>query len=346
MITYKRSCWIVILTAGLFFSNAFLANAQIVYEDKSSSNGFGGMGAFESTAKVFLTDEMRRKETSTTFTGALMKHFNAKGKNVEITRMDREVFWNFETSGKTYTEIPFAKFKEMLEQNPLANMPNMKPTQPEEKGQSEYDWEKPVIKVTEGQKANVNGFNCKNYIVTMTIVGTHRQTSVKDTMIWVSDLWNSVVKATAMAKMEEFDIRLMKKLGLDELANSGIGNIMAAYKDYFKELSEETSKLEGYPIKTSTRMTASDHAKEVRKKEGEEVSQEQNADMTDVRSALGGFFGKKAKSMVQKDKASGSAQKEVFQFAHEIVSIQKQDISADNFEVPAGLKKKDLPEMK
>lgn len=342
MKTIKYFITALILIISFSFIQINDSYSQIVYQEVTTSNGFYGMGAFKSKATVFLSVDKRRSESKTEFMGSFMKHFNPKGKEVQITRLDREFFWRYNTQEKKYVETPFAMIRKMFEEGKtdemFKTMPSMSGKQPEDE-QTEYSWEKPVVKVREGQTRMVNKFKCKNYIVKVTTVGTHRKTGIKDTITFVSDIWNSLVKAKAMVMMESFNNRLAEKLGFEHTESSGLARILASYKDFFKALRKEMKKLKGYPVKNTTRMIMTNHARRSGKSGDDKIARDQQVDVSNLGNALSGLLGKKAKSMAKQKAQKNSGSREVFQFTHEIKSIRKQDIAADQFEVPNGYQK-------
>lgn len=328
---------------------AMTAFSQIIIEEESSSNGFRGMMAFKSTNTTELTPTAKRQVSETKFTGSFMKHFNSNNASVEITRLDKEVIWNLDTKKKTYTEFSFAQFKEMMSQG--MEQPEM-PAQAEseEVDESEYEWEKPVVIVIPGEgNEKINGFKCKNYIVKVITVGKHKQTGIKDTMTVISDMWNTTADAKALTMLKEFQQNMMTKLGMDQ-SMKGMGQMMAAYGEYFKELSKETAKIEGYSIRTTTRMTSTTHVQAAQKKDAPKEEEAEGTDVDLNKNPVGGLLGGFAKKMARKKMAAKKesdtgAEKELFQFTNEIKSIKMADFAAGTFDIPADYKKTESPMM-
>jgi hypothetical protein len=318
--------------------------AQVYYEQTTVSNGFSGNMAFTSQTNVFLISSAKYETTDTKFTGSFMKHFNAKSNRAEITRLDKECFWSVDFDKKTYTETTFAQLKKMFEEMAA---PAAEPEAKEEAAvdESEYEWEEPVIKVTEGGTKKINGFNCKNYILKFLTVGKHKQTGIRDTMAFVSDMWNSVVEAKAMTLIKEFDQNLGKKLGFDK-PDMVMGPMLASYKEYFEKISDETQKLKGYPVQNALQMTTTNHVKAAAKTETAEPAEEESIDLSKnpVGGMLGGFGKKLAKNQMKKRSANTGAASEVFKFTVELKVLKMEDISAGKFDVPAGFKKVETPQ--
>jgi len=328
---------------NLIFSLLFLflianVNAQVTYQEEMTSNGLSGMMAFKSTSTTYLTETAKNQTSEMEFTGSFMKHVASKSKSASIVRLDKEVFWDLNIGKKEYTEMTFAEFKKMIKEGMSTEpMPPAQGQEGEKTNEDEYEWEKPVVKVTKGEKTqNVNGFKCQNYSIQVTTVGKHKKTGIKDTILVVNDLWNSVVMASAIEKMKDFHQNLAKTLGFDQ-PSKGMGAIFSAYKDYLEKIAAEASKLEGYPVKSTMRMTMTSHAQKSLEKKDEK---EEKSDV-DLSNPVGGLLGGFAKKMAKKqmeNKSTGGA-KEVFQFSNELKSIKVGDVAADKFEIPSGFKK-------
>jgi hypothetical protein len=275
-----------------------------------------------------------------------MKHMSPKGTSIEITRLDKKLFWNFNDKDKKYTEMTFAEYKKLLEEGKLTPpMPGQE--EPKKDEQGEYEWQEPVVKVKDlGDPQKINNFACKHFLVTVTTIGKHRTTGKLDTLLFSSDMFNSVNVGKAMKLISDFDLRLAEALGLTKADNMAMAQVAAQYAQQLKKLTAEMRKLEGYPIRTDMVFSMTTHAKAVQKTEDAKVEEEKPAEATDVKGALGGMFGKKIKDMAKAkaDKPKGDAnRKELFQSTYELKSLAAGDVPADQFEVPADykLQKKD-----
>lgn len=329
-----------LLMIAILFS-ATIGFSQVIYEEVVTSDGLGGMMAFKSTSKTFLTPTARRQTSKTEFTGSFLKHFNQNSANVDITRLDKELFWNIDLKKKQYTETTFAEIRKMFEKGMDEQaMPGQrgKPDEADEIDEDEYEWEKPVVKVLRGKKTKkINGFKCKRFVVKVIVVGKHKKTGIRDTMMVVNDMWNSVVVAKAMKQIQDFNKKMVKKMGM-ERPMQGLTQIFASYKEYFKEMSKEVEKLEGYPIRSKVKMTSTNHVQAASKKSAS-PEEDNTVDLSKnpMGGLLGGFAKKMMKQKTQKTQTSGA--KQLFQFVTELKSLKMGSIQADKFQVPAGCKK-------
>jgi hypothetical protein len=337
----KKSGFIVtsVIFAALLYTAAL--QAQVTYETSTTSRGFLGMGGFTATSKIMIQGDARRQENQMQFTGTIMKHLSPKGTTVDITRLDKELFWNFNDKDKKYTETTFAEYKKLFEEGKMT-MPM--PGQEEEKpaDQQEYEWQEPVVKVKDlGDQQKINNFSCKHYLVTVTTIGKHKATGKLDTLLVSADMFNSVNVGKAMKQISDFDLRLLKALGLDKLDNSALQMVAARYALQMKKLAEEMRKIEGYPVRTEMLFTMTTHAMAAQKPAETAEKEEESTPPTDVKGALGGMFGKKLKEMAKAKAAKSEGdpnRKELYQSVHELVTIAVGDVPADQFEVPAGYK--------
>ncbi len=317
--------------------------AQVSWETVTTSNGFLGQGAFRSITQNFLQNDAQRTVSKFEFTGSIMKHFSPRGMNSEITRLDKDLFWRFNDQKKTYTESTFSMMKQMFDQgiSEYEAPKNMGTSQPqEEESDSEYDWEKPKIDVKKlSGSQNISGFECQPYLVTVTTVGTHKATGIKDTLLFVSHVWSSKKAEDAMQKVKDFNKRLVKKLGFTRQGNRGFAMITGQYMEQLKEVQDRVSKIDGYPIKTDMRMTMTNHVKKAKgASEGTNDEETPQVSLDDLKSSLGGLFGRKmkkaAKKKAAKKKASGAA--EIFQSTTLIKNIKAGNVNSKLFVVPAG----------
>ena len=339
----KRINLLIILIISLCCVSAL--SSQVVYEEQVASNGFMGMMAFKSTSKVMLTSNAKRETVNLKFTGSFMKHFNAGGApTADITRLDKELFWNVNIDKKEYVETSFTDIRKMFEQGQSTDMMPPIQGQEEEKDEvdeSEYEWEKPVIKVIKGKKPKtINGFKCNRYVIKMTMVGKHKETGIRDTLIVLNDTWNTKSISSEMKEVENFNKKLVAKLGF-ERPMKGLGQIFSAYKEQMKDINKEVEKLEGYSIKNTVKMTSTNHAKEAQNKSaGGSEDNEESIELgkNPLSGMLGGFAKKMAKKKMKKQTSKSTA-KEVFQFTRELKSVKRVNIPATSFNIPAGYKK-------
>jgi len=322
---------------------------QITYKTKVTSYGFRGMGAFESTATTFLQGDAQRTDAKLKFTGKFMKMFSPKGMTTGIVRLDKEVIWNFTDKKKKYTEQTFDEIRKTFEEYGEAGYAQPMPTDDSdsEDYEADYEWSKPVVKVKNlDEKKTINGFNCQHYLASVTTIGTHIETGIKDTMLFVSDLWNAKNVSNKMDSVDDFSKRYIKAIGFELPENQGLSMIGGMYKDQMQTLGDEISKLKGYPIVNDMKLTMTQNLASVEQEDVEEEEpEEENLSMRDIQRNFGGLLGKKVMKDVldKKEKETTEEPKkatvaELFHMNSEVLSIKEGSISSDKFETPKGYK--------
>ena len=342
---YKK---IIMIVTFLIISQAIFG--QITYKTKVTSYGFQGMGAFESTTKTFLQGDAQRTDTKLKFTGAFMKMLSPKGTVTNIIRLDRELVWNFDDKKKKYTEQTFDEMRAVFEEyGETGYSQDMQGSSTDEDYEEEYKWSKPVVKVENLKETkSINEFSCQHYLASVTTVGTHIETGIKDTMLFVSDLWNANNVSKKMELEYEFNKRYLKAIGIDIPDNQGLAMIAGMYKEHMQTLADKISKLNGYPIVNDMKLTMTKNLASVEQEEmDEEEPEEESLSMRDIQRNFGGLLGKKvAKDIFDKkaEKKTEEPQKatvsELFHMKSQVLSINEGSISADVFEVKKGYKLK------
>jgi len=340
----KKGFFVLMLLLAAFQ----IVHAQTTFETALSSNGFYGNGAYTSTTKTFIQGDSKRTATEFKFTGAVMKHLSPKGTDIEITRLDKKVFWKFNNKKKEYTEIPFEQMKELLESSSSAMQQSPQGQDAGEEQQadeSEYEWQEPKVEVKKiAGNQNVNGFNCDQYLGTVRTIGRHKQTGVLDTMLFKADIWSSKSAMKDMQVVTDFEKRLADALGLSVENSRSFAQLMSQYKDQTETLMNEMKKIDGYSIKTDMNFTITTHAMKSGQ-DDEEIESEEEGDqiaLDDIKGSLGGLFGKKlaqkAAENVAKPKPEGAV--EIFQFTSEVKKIKTGSVDSKMFEVPEKYKLK------
>jgi len=339
-----------IIAIGIFLMLSQVIFGQITYKTKVISDGFRGMGAFESTTTTFLQGDAQRSDAKLKFTGRFMKMLSPKGTTTGIIRLDKEVIWNFTDKKKKYTEQTFDEIRKTFEEYGEAGYGEPMPSDDSsnEDYEADYEWSKPIVKVKNlGENKNINGFNCQNYLASVTTVGTHIETGIKDTMLFVSDLWNAKNVSPKMDLVNDFNNRYMKAVGFDVPENQGLAMIAGMYKKHMQTLGDEVSKLKGYPIVNDMKMTMTNNLSSVKQEEEEEEEPEENLSMRDIQRDFKGLLGKKMmkdvfdkKAEEKTEESQKSSVSELFHMKSEVLSINEGSVAAEVFEVKKGYKLK------
>jgi hypothetical protein len=205
------------LLCALVLGVAAPAGADVVIERYSRSDGFAGMGGFESTSVTVTAATAQREESKMKFTGgflAALQKMAGIGDSVRITRLDRDVVWTLEPEKKTYTEQPLTA---RGERERAARSPGQRPAKKEGEP-SDVVVTKNEFKVEKtGAHKVINGFPCDEYLMTWTLETLNQKTKETGKSLMTNHLWttpeSSEIRA-AQAEEQAYHQAYVKKLGL------------------------------------------------------------------------------------------------------------------------------------
>ena len=312
------------------------AMADLKMETITRASMLTGLGSTEVSAVTQYQGDKRFEDHTTKMVGGIGGMLAGKPQtSVAITRLDKDMVWELNPPKKTYTERPI----------PLPagteTKADRKQSGPEQKP---YKIVKSELKVTKtGAAKDINGFACKEYLITWEVVMEDTASKGKVTQVMTTDLWNTPLtdKLKRAQQVEtEFNRSYVKKLGVEmspqETDRLGAGMLTSMYgldpketAGKLEEVGKEMAKVEGYPIVTEVKWQVKNDSA-AKKPEPKEEPEEPP-------TSLGGFIGNKiAKSIApSKPKEEGV----MFSSYQEVKSISLDAVPETTFEVPDGYKK-------
>jgi hypothetical protein len=324
------------------------AGADAVIERYSRSDGFAGLGGFESTTVETTSAAAQRDETRFKFTsgflGALQK-MAGFGDNVRITRLDRDLVWVLDPEKRTYTEQPLTAKGERQR-----TMPGQRP--PRERAEpSDVVVTRNELKVEKtGAQKTINAFPCEEYLVTWVVETRNQKTGETGKSLMTNRLWTTSETAeirAVQAEEQAYSQAYLKKLGL-EMSPVEAQRFLAGLAGLTEEeqqralakLGAEMGKVQGYPIVSQLEWTAEGIAGAPPAREGAPP-----AGGAGGQPALGELFGKLLGGGARK--SGGGAQTTappagperrgpLFGFYTEVKSLRTVPAEPARFEVPAG----------
>ncbi|HEX7401828.1 MAG TPA: hypothetical protein VF369_06595 [candidate division Zixibacteria bacterium] len=347
------ACAIMLFTAGA-------ALADVTVQKLVKSGGMGGFGAFETTEKMMISGDKECTREITKYSGKFSSLMNKGAKEtISITRLDKELIWNVDNDKKTYTELTFEQMKQMME-SMSALLSN--PAKQDSLRQAMEQLSTTVDVKKTGEKKTVAGLECERVI--LSLEGVHVDTiwNTTDTTWVKNDVWITPMK-NVPSELYDFDMKMAEKMGFTE--GGPMAGLLNQYADAMKKLQDKLKELNGYPLASTFSIVTTTHAQEKQKGEvkPEEVTEQETEEETpvtekkDVKSALGGLFGKKAKEEAKKKEAEKQQEKAaqeqaqlgqpktVMEVNSETQSIETSGIDASTFEIPAGYKKVEMKGM-
>ena len=316
--------WLCAL-CGVLFAGAFSAQADVSRKHKSSSQSWG---AYESTSADYYQADRSAEESTTQWTRGLMKTMSG-GKpiqSVSITRLDKELVWQLDPKKKTYTEMTFAEFRDMLKQGQEEMTEGEEGADTVQVPEDQYDWT--VEAKSDPSPKTINGWTCRNMRAVAT--GVNRA-ETQDTGWIMMDAWNSM-DVPGGDEIAAFSMAYLKALGLDETAlTPGLTSAAMLYQKQFSALAEEMKKAPGEPVTSTIEIKRRQLVgPSIGKAVGEAAKEEIMGKLP---------FGKKKEKKPEEPRWEHKVK---FSVTTELTEASVGPVDAAKFEVPAGyeLKKK------
>lgn len=360
----------LLLAVPALLALAVSAHAAVVMQEKTVSSGFGGFGNGTSERTIVIAGDRSRTDESSTYTGRF-KTIAGGGKprtSAEITRLDREVFWNLDPAKKQYSELTFAQLREQLAKGMAEAQSEM--AKPDARKPDDVVTTFKVDVKRTGKKETINGFAAEQFIVTLTATSKDKSSGQEvGTYTMTMDQWLSTA-VPGQAEAQAYYKQLAAKLGMDPQLQRAAGAAMAMYGDAMKEIAAKMKDMKGYPVRSTLtvqlgavltpeqqaeleKKKAAEQqaaAEEKKKKDAEKDAAAQgNAARSlasgDAGGAVSGFLGRRLAKAAEK-KANASAQSNAgtpgssasITVVTDLVSVTTGATTA-SFDVPSDFKK-------
>jgi hypothetical protein len=214
-------------------SAVMIAQADVVRETTSSST-IASLGSNEGTTTNYFAGDRNTAESAVKWSAGFMKTIT-RGKPAEsstITRIDKEVVWTLDLKKKTYTEMTFAEFREMLKKGMAEEAPPEEDTE-EPAREDAYEW---TVSDSSNTEPKTIRWVCRNAHVIATGVN---KGDPNDMVIIRVNTWNSE-EVPGSQEIAEYYARYLKALGLNDLALTP--GLLAAAQTYAKKMEEVLDK--------------------------------------------------------------------------------------------------------
>jgi hypothetical protein len=299
------------------------ANADVTRKQTVTSQF---MGANEGTTIEYYSGDMHTSESTTKWTSGMMKTMSG-GKPVEsstIVRLDKQLVWTINPKDKTYTEMTFDQFREMMKKG-IATADSAQKEHPDTTSEDMYTWM--VDDKSETGPKTIHGWECKNVHIEATGVNKH---DPQDKVLITINTWNSS-DVPGAKEIQDFGARYVKALGLDQVAlTPGLSQATMFYQKQFQQLMDAAKKAPGEAVQSLMEI-----------KRNQLKSPDLGKAMAEgAKSELMGKlpFGKKKQE--PKEEKPEYELKVKFSATSELTEASTSAVDATKFEVPAGYKLK------
>lgn len=314
-------------------------------ESTFKTGGIKGAGAAEGAMTKRYQGAKMYEGMSSKFTGAILSRLAGGSENINITRVDKGVYWSIDPKNRTYSESPIEAFQ--------------KKESPRERG----DKEKPSARITKseftvkktGASEMINGFPCEEYLLTWLLEWEEIETKAKSRSTMTTHLWTTPETATirkAQAEENAFHKAYAQKLGVSlspeeakQMGMSAFAAVSGAPQDEIEKglirMKSEMSKIKGYPIRSVVSWTTESEKGAASARE-EAPSSESTPDLPGGISGI--LSGLKGRILPKKgeEKPSPAAGKDApfFTSTTEVKSISIDSVATEVFEIPVGYTRK------
>lgn len=293
-----------------------------------------GMMETEQSTKSEIRTQMKSEYDVTTIhvplVGAKTSH------KTTITRIDKGVYWTLDHDKKTWSEDSI-KMPEVGAET-KASTPGQADTV------KDYRVIKSELTVRKlDSTKTINGFPCIGYVATWTLVTEKTKTKEQSTSIMTLTEWTTTpTDAIKQAQADEdaFNKALAARLGLVITTEQGqllgtqylttLGMSDKEMQDKLKTVGSELSKIQGYPIVTEVKWNVPGDTAVKNKPESEPPQ-------SPGPTSLSGLMNKALQAKLTPKPTEPSL---VFSSYLEVKSIKVGAVADNDFEVPAGYKRK------
>jgi hypothetical protein len=341
----KRAVISCFCGVALLFLSVTILRAEVKTEEKSlvKFEGMMGrmMGMFAGKAAkegIINTNAVKgnRKMTVNDTSGSIID-------------LDEQKIYELDMKKKTYEVVTFEEMRRRLQeaQDKAAKMAKEEPKQePKQEQQAGKQMEVEFSLKESGQKKDINGFNCREVVMTITTHEKGKTIEQAGGIVMTSHIWLApMIHATK--EIAEFDKRYWEALrgpiGFGDMQQMAMMAAMyPGMKEMMSKMQAENVNMDGTPILTEmvtetvrgTEQVSSSEQKQDASKESE------SGGLTSIRG-IGGMLGRK---MARKKEEEPPADKPknrstVFTTNHELIKVSTS-VSASDLAIPPGFKEK------
>jgi hypothetical protein len=331
------------LVAACLLAGGGLAAADVKTDEKTAVKLEGMLGTM---AGMFGGKAMKEGLVSTVAVKG-DRRFRGDENMAEIVDLNEEKVYQVDLRKKTYTVMTFAEIRKRMEEarrKAEEQMAKSKPEQkagPDEKGREmEMDFD---IKET-GQKRAINGFDCREVVMTVTVREKGKTLEQNGGLVLTSSQWLAP-KIAALDEVAQFELRYAQKLAGPTMAAQAeqLAAALAMYPGIasaMNKLRTEGVKFDGTAIQTVSTFDA------VASAEQQKQQAEAKSDEGSTPTGIGGLMGGLGRKMMKKKEPEGGAanatpgRARIMTMTNEVLKVTPS-ATAEDVAIPAGFKLKD-----
>jgi hypothetical protein len=346
-----RSHLLASCVAGLLASAA--AHADVTMQEQMSLSGSGmmKMANMSGTTTTVISGDRARTESNMRFESAMMRTFaGGAGDHVEIVRLDQDKIYSLNPKKKTYTETTFAEQRAKMQEAMEAMNKGQASQQQATSGvdESECEWSDPKSEVKRtGEKALIGGFQAERVTVTATQSCRNKQNGQVCDFGLALDQWIAP-GFEASSEAQKYQLAYAEKLGLGAASSRDFAeraqSMFGRYKGIWSELGTKMAELnlKGYAVKSSFGLgVGGPQCQSTQQTQAQGGPQSPPSIGGALGGALGGMFKKKQEQpqAAAPPPTMPGGLMPLMTMSTELVSISRDAVSPQSFEVPTDYKK-------
>ena len=347
-----RSHLLASCVAGVLASAA--AHADVTMQEQMSLSGSGmmKMANMSGTTTTVISGTRARTESNMRFESAMMRTFaGGAGDQVEIVQLDQDKIYSLNTKKKTYTETTFAEQRAKMQEAMDAMNKGQASQQQATSGvdESECEWSEPKSEVKRsGEKALIGGFQAERVTVTATQSCRNKKNGQVCDFGIALDQWLAP-GFEASSEAQKYQLAYAEKLGLGAASSRDFAeraqSMFGRYKGIWSELGTKMAELnlKGYAVKSSFGLgVGGPQCQSTQETQAQGGPQSPPSIGGALGGALGGMFKKKQEqpqAAAAPPPTMAGGLMPLMTMSTELVSISRDAVSPQSFEIPADYKK-------
>jgi hypothetical protein len=326
------------------------AYADVTIEERVSVGGLMKIVNMSGTTVTTIAGDRARSDSNLQFESGMLRVLaRGAGQTTEIVRLDQDKIYTLDTKRKTYSETTFAEQRAQMQAAMQQSQEAQASQQQAASGvdESQCEWSEPKTEVKKsGEQALIAGYQAERVTITATQSCKDKKSGQVCDFGLSLDQWIAP-KFEASAETLAYQRAYAEKLGLNAAASRDFAeraeSMFGRYKGIWSEIAKQMREMKGYPVKSSFGLGIGG----AQCQGGPQQAQSSGGSAppsigSALGGALGGMFGKK------KEAAPAAAPVNTLPgglvpfltISGELVSVNRNPVPPQTFEVPANFKKK------
>jgi len=303
---------------------------DVVITQKINSSMMGGFINMNGTMVTSISVDRQRVDTE--MKSDMLIQDAPAVKATSIFRLDKELLWNLNHDGKTYSEMTFAQIRALADSSYVDGQFKM--------GEGEtitddIELGKPEFSIDQtGKKKEINGFACDEVMMRMIMRAKDKRTGDTGSFLLHNDMWITN-KCPGWEDYRNFSKKSVEKMGnLEDLQSPASAMAMMGFD--LQAMVKEMEKIDGFPILQNMAMTMTG---DLKKLADQQMAEQQEA-MAQAAEALKGLGNLMGQTGGDEEKANTVGEPGVlFKATIEVQSIKPGPVEAATYEIPQGYSK-------